>query len=566
MNNIFFLIFRRMRWPLLTMVTAYSIAVLGLVLVPGQHADGEIWHMDFFHAFYFVSFMSTTIGFGEIPHAFSEAQRLWVMFSVYLTVVAWVYAIGNILALVQDRTFQHALDELRFARRIRKQREPFFLVCGYGETGSALVQALTDRDQNVVVIDVNAERVNMLQLQNLRQYVPALHGDAARPVHLLEAGLEHKKCQGVVALTNVNEVNLKIAITAKLLHPEIKVICRADSHDVEANMASFGTDYIIDPYEAFARHLATALQNPALYLLHDWLTGVRHQKLGEPVYPPQEGGWIVCGFGRFGSAIYHRLVDEKIEPVVIEAHPETTSAPEGVIKGRGTEAVTLEEAGIRDVAGLVAGTNNDANNLSIIMTARQLNPGLFVIARQNHLDNRNIFDAVKADIKMHPSSVIANRIRVLLGTPLLYEFMSLAMYEDDQWACELISRVLAVVHDQVPEVWEVEINDEEALAVNSALEAGAAIELEDLLRDHRERDSRLSCIPLLHLSKGARVTLPPLNTRMKSGDRLLICGSMSARSRMEWTLQNDNALSYVLTGQVCVQGWVWRLFRKNGLA
>ena len=565
MNNIFFLIFRRMRWPLLTMVTAYSIAVLGLVLVPGQHADGEIWHMDFFHAFYFVSFMSTTIGSGEIPHAFSEAQRLWVMFSVYLTVVAWVYAIGNILALVQDRTFQHALDELRFARRIRKQREPFFLVCGYGETGSALVQALTDRDQNVVVIDVNAERVNMLQLQNLRQYVPALHGDAARPVHLLEAGLEHKKCQGVVALTNVNEVNLKIAITAKLLHPEIKVICRADSHDVEDNMASFGTDYIIDPYEAFARHLATALQNPALYLLHDWLTGVRHQKLGEPVYPPQDGGWIVCGFGRFGSAIYHRLVDEKIEPVVIEAHPETTNAPEGVIKGRGTEAVTLEEAGIREVVGLVAGTNNDANNLSIIMTARQLNPGLFVIARQNHLDNLNIFDAVKADIRMHPSSVIANRIRVLLGTPMLYEFMSLAMYEDDQWACELISRVLAVVHDQVPEVWEVEINDEEALAVNSALEAGAAIELEDLLRDHRERDSKLSCIPLLHLSKGARVTLPPLNTRMKSGDRLLICGSMSARSRMEWTLQNDNALSYVLTGQVCAQGWVWRLFRKNAL-
>jgi len=565
MNNIFFLIFRRMRWPLLTMVTAYSIAVLGLVLVPGQHADGEIWHMDFFHAFYFVSFMSTTIGFGEIPHTFSEAQRLWVMFSVYLTVVAWVYAIGNILALVQDRTFQHALDELRFARRIRKLREPFFLVCGYGETGSALVQALTDRDQNVVVIDVDPERVNMLQLQNLRQYVPALHGDAARPVHLLEAGLEHKKCQGVVALTNVNEVNLKIAITAKLLHPEIKVICRADSHDVEDNMASFGTDYIIDPYEAFARHLATALQNPALYLLHDWLTGVRHQKLREPVYPPQDGGWIVCGFGRFGSAIYHRLVDEKIEPVVIEAHPETTNAPEGALKGRGTEAVTLEEAGIRGVAGLVAGTSNDANNLSIIMTARQLNPGLFIIARQNHLDNLNIFDAVKADITMHPSSVIANRIRVLLGTPLLYEFMSLAMYEDDQWACELISRVLAVVHDRVPEVWEVEINDEEALAVSRALEAGAAIVLFEWFGDHRERDSKLGCIPLLHLSKGARVTLPPLNTRIKTGDQLLICGSMSARSRMEWTLQNDNALSYVLTGQVCAQGWVWRLFRKNGL-
>jgi len=566
MNNIFFLIFRRMRWPLLTMVTAYSIAILGLVLIPGQDADGNYWRMDFFHAFYFVSFMSTTIGFGEIPYAFTEGQRLWVIFTVYLTVVAWVYAIGTILALVQDRTFQHAMNELLFALRIRKQHEPFYLVCGYGETGNALVQALTERDQNVVAIDINADRVNMLKLQNLRQYVPALHGDAARPLHLLEAGLKHDKCRGVVALTNVNEVNLKIAITAKLLHPEVKVICRADSHDVEDNMASFGTDHIIDPYDAFARHMATALQNPGLYLLHDWLTGVRHRKLGDPVYPPQNGGWIVCGFGRFGRAIYHRLVDEHIEPVVIEVQPEATGAPEGTVKGRGTEAVTLEEAGIRNAAGLVAGTQNDANNLSIIMTARQLNPDVFVIARQNHLDNMDIFDAVKADIVMHPSSVIANRIRVLLGTPLLYEFMSLALYEDDQWACELISRVLAVVHDRVPEVWEVEINDEEALAVNSELEAGVAIELEDLLRDHRDRDRTLPCIPLLHLSKGDRITLPPQGTRIKSGDKLLFCGRLSARNRMDWTLQNDNALSYVLTGQVRAQGWVWRLFRRNGLA
>jgi hypothetical protein len=34
---------------------------------------------------------------------------------------------------------------------------------------------------------------------------------------------------------------------------------------------------------------------------------------------------------------------------------------------------------------------------------------------------------------------------------------------------------------------------------------------------------------------------------------------------MEWTLQNDNALSYVLTGQVRAQAWIWRLFRSNGV-
>lgn len=287
--NIVYLILRRMRRPLLTLILVYAVAVLGLVLIPGQDDSGNLWHMDFFHAFYFVSFMSTTIGFGEIPYAFTGGQRMWVTFTLYCTVVAWIYAIGNLLTLVQNQTFQQAVRENLFARRIRRLPEPFYLVCGYGETGSELVRALTNRDRHAVVIDIDSDRVNLLQLENLRQHVPGLHADASLPAHLLEAGLKHPLCEGVVALTNVGEVNLKVAITSKLLHPEIKVICRAESRDIEDNMASFGTDYIIDPFDTFANHLATALQAPGLYLLHEWLSGMNEAPLREPIYPPRRG-------------------------------------------------------------------------------------------------------------------------------------------------------------------------------------------------------------------------------------------------------------------------------------
>ncbi|MCP4995222.1 MAG: potassium transporter TrkA, partial [Gammaproteobacteria bacterium] len=225
MNNIFFVVFRRMRRPLISLLLVYAITLLGLVLIPGQDADGNPWRMDFFHAFYFVSFMSTTIGFGEIPYEFTEAQRLWVTFSLYATVVVWLYAIGTMLTLLQDRAFQHSISERRFSRRINHLREPFYIICGYGETGHALVRALTDRDQRVVVIDSDPDRVSLLRLENLRQYVPALMGDASKPEHLLEAGLDHPLCKGVGALTRINEFNLRIAITSKLLHPDIKVIC-----------------------------------------------------------------------------------------------------------------------------------------------------------------------------------------------------------------------------------------------------------------------------------------------------------------------------------------------------
>ena len=383
-------------------------------------------------------------------------------------------------------------------------------------------------------------------------------------MHLLEAGLKHPYCAGVVALTDSNQTNLKIAITSKLLQPKITVICRADSHDVEANMASFGTEYIIDPFDTFATHLATALQAPCLNLLQEWLTLGGQDELHEPIYPPRKGLWVVCGYGRFGKAIYEQLIREELEVVVIEAEPEKTGMPkQGCIVGRGTEEGTLQEANIQRAVGLVAGTDHDANNLSIIMTARQLNDDLFVILRQNRKDNDPIIEAVKADMVMHPSSIIANRIRVLLGTPLLYQFTQLVLYQDDGWACELVSRLSALVTNQALDIWEVGFVEETAHAVCEAITEGKSVALQHLLTDPRERSLSLKIIPLLLLRHGERRLLPDKSVKIRNKDRILFAGSISAKNSMQWTLQNQHALTFILTGESRPQGLIWRWLRRK---
>ncbi|MGB5736872.1 MAG: NAD-binding protein, partial [Thiohalocapsa sp.] len=408
------------------------------------------------------------------------------------------------------------------------------------------------------VLDNNPERVNLLKLENLREFVPTLRADVARPDNLLLAGLRNPKCAGVLALTSSNEVNLKVSLAAKLMQPDATVICRADSHDVEANMASFGTDHIYDPFDIFALYLATALQAPCLTLLYDWLGGMHGSALTEPIYPPTQGLWIICGFGRFGKALYEHLVDQGLELLVIEARPERTGKPPSPwIKGRGTEAETLEQADIHRAVGLVAGTDNDVNNLSIIMTALHLNPRLFTVLRENHLMNRELFDAVGADIRMHPSSIVANRIRVLLSTPLLTEFSNYARYEDDGWACQLVSRIAALVHDRVPEVWEVRIDAEDAYALVQSRRQGAAPTLGDLLRDARDRGRQLPAIALMRRRENGRTLLPSPEERLRDGDRLLFCGPSGAHSSMLWTLQNVHALNYVLYGSSPPRGLVW---------
>jgi voltage-gated potassium channel len=173
-----------------------------------------------------------------------------------------------------------------------------------------------------------------------------------------------------------------------------------------------------------------------------------------------------------------------------------------------------------------------------------------------------LFEAVHADMVMHPSSIIANKIRVLLGTPLLSEFESLALYREEAWACELISRIAAVVDEQVPDIWEVVIDQEQAHAVAQALPQGAVLTLKNLCRNPRERKRHLACVPLLLIQRGDRVVLPAGDTRLRLGDRLLFCGRYSARTSMEWTLQNVHALNYILTGGSRPQGAAWRFLQR----
>ena len=85
--------------------------------------------------------------------AVHPAQRLWVTFSIYLSVVGWAYAIGSLLTLVQDRSFRHALALRRFTRKVARLREPFLLMVGYGRAGELLAKAFDALGQQLVVID-----------------------------------------------------------------------------------------------------------------------------------------------------------------------------------------------------------------------------------------------------------------------------------------------------------------------------------------------------------------------------------------------------------------------------
>jgi len=97
-------------------------------------------------------------------------------------------------------------------------------------------------------------------------------GSSSISDELLAAGMAHPRCRAVLAVTGDDHTNLQIAISAKLLNPPVPVVARADNHSTRDNMASFATDYIVNPFDTFAGGLAMAIQKPRTHRLYEWLS------------------------------------------------------------------------------------------------------------------------------------------------------------------------------------------------------------------------------------------------------------------------------------------------------
>ena len=547
MNSVFFLILRRMRAPIIVLIAFYAIAVLGLTLVPGINDDGTPGPpLSFFHAFYFVSYTATTIGFGELPRAFSDGQRLWVTACIYMTVISWSYSILTVLALLQDKAFLHTLVTSRFAWRVRRLHTPFYLVCGCGETGSLICRALDVLGHDFVILEKDRLRVDELDLEDFITSDPVAAVDASLSANLLLAGLCHPQCRGVLAVTNDEQANLAIAINVRLLNPDLPVLARVRSLLVAANMASFGTHHIINAYDRFAQYLALAVSSPEQFHLIEILTGLPGTPLPELRRPPK-GHWIICGYGQFGQCLARYLDLPGLDLCVIDPDGEGP-AHTCIVRGIGTEASVLTDAGILHAAGIVAGSDNDISNLSIAMMVKKLNPSVFIVVRQNQAADDVLFDTFRADFRMVHTRVVAQECISILTTPLLAWFLKAVREADEVWSKQVATRLEAICAALIPEVWDIEVERHTAPALHGALAGGQAIRLGQLLQDGADRDAALSALVLMIVRDGQAFLLPDSELRLQAGDALLLAGRHAARTTLHITLQNTNAMHAILAG------------------
>ncbi|MHB9074608.1 MAG: potassium channel family protein [Desulfobaccales bacterium] len=153
--------------------------------------------------------------------------------------------------------------------------------------------------------------------------------------------------------------------------------------------------------------------------------------------------YIICGFGRIGEIIARQLKERDFPLVILDKEPDLAPRLEELgyyfIAGDATRDEVLMEAGIERAKGLVAVVSSDADNIYIVLTARSLNPHIFIVARSEEPGSEQKLLRAGADKVESPYRMGGQKMAHTILHPTVTTFMELAMKEGIEWSMEEIA-------------------------------------------------------------------------------------------------------------------------------
>lgn len=139
--------------------------------------------------------------------------------------------------------------------------------------------------------------------------------------------------------------------------------------------------------------------------------------------------YIICGYGRIGSVLCRQLKEGGVPLVVVEKDeryvPQMDAEGLLYVLGDATEEESLAHAGIDRAKGLVATLGNDAADVFLVLSARQMAPRLFILARAQQAASTRKLRAAGADKVISPHELGARRMATGILRPNVTDFIEL---------------------------------------------------------------------------------------------------------------------------------------------
>ncbi|MGH7112794.1 MAG: potassium channel family protein, partial [Stellaceae bacterium] len=210
--------------PVMTRVT---LAALGVFVVATAYFRA-VFGSDWLRAAYFVITTMTTTGYGDItPNPADPIETVAAMLLMLAGITFTGIFIASVVAVL-TRIHWVTMQGLRPIRR-----RGHIVVCGAGNIGSGVIDLLLALDQRLVVIEVTPDPSIVEQARDQR--FDLLTGDASRDRTLDLCNLE--AARSLLALTNVDTLNLEIALGARARNPSLPIVLRIAEGGFAASIA-----------------------------------------------------------------------------------------------------------------------------------------------------------------------------------------------------------------------------------------------------------------------------------------------------------------------------------------
>ena len=147
-----------------------------------------------------------------------------------------------------------------------------------------------------------------------------------------------------------------------------------------------------------------------------------------------KGHYIICGYGRMGRSLARFLIQRYLDVVVIEQNEERASVmdDDGILYllGQAADEALLIRAGIERARGLITVVGSDADNVFLVLLARQMNPDIFIVARSIMNSAKRTLSAAGANKVVSPYDLGARRMAHAILRPTVIEFLEMAFADE----------------------------------------------------------------------------------------------------------------------------------------
>ena len=139
--------------------------------------------------------------------------------------------------------------------------------------------------------------------------------------------------------------------------------------------------------------------------------------------------YILCGAGRVGLRIIDEFKKKKVDFVVIERDPNIAerllAQGELVLMGDATDEAVLNGANVNTARSLIAAASSDAENVYIALTARGINPDLYIVARANDQSAERQMMRAGVNKVVSPALIGSHRMAQAAMSPAVADFIEL---------------------------------------------------------------------------------------------------------------------------------------------